>query len=382
MRILTTLVLFATIVSAQESLDDQIRREYQGIMELLTPPTGTTQMDEKTAQERSAKFRERLDAFCSNWLSRAGKLGGGRFILGRALAQSGRLSDAAEQLGAYIQANPDGQDVQEASLTLATARLDLGQVKEAAALLRGFLQRFPKSPKRPVASYYLALTLRAEGRIDEAVTLLQGLYNELDPPLLNDAHLKTIDFLREAGRIQEARKHLDGLLAKNPDATWLKSVKEQLDWIGKPAPELANVHTWVQGPAIKLQALRGRVVVLVFFADFYEASRRELASLGQLAKSLEGRELSFLGLTKFYRPVARVPRSAQIDIVKKTLATAGALFPVGIAEDFSNHRAYGVRGIPWTVVIDKEGNVRHIAYGASSKGGVPGVRAAIERALK
>ena len=58
-------------------------------------------------------------------------------------------------------------------------------------------------------------------------------------------------------------------------------------------------------------------------------------------------------------------------------------FPVGIAKDFSNLKAYGVRGIPHTVVIDKSGNVAYVKTGSSQRNqrALADLVAAIRRAM-
>jgi hypothetical protein len=58
-------------------------------------------------------------------------------------------------------------------------------------------------------------------------------------------------------------------------------------------------------------------------------------------------------------------------------------FPVGVVEDFRMLKAFGVRGVPHTVVIGPGGTVDHLKIGASKseRRGVENLRAAIDRAL-
>lgn len=382
MRWMALIVFVAAAAALPAQADEKILVEYQAVMEVLERemPQGEDEAARKKQREQVQLFRQRLDAFCERWQAQASTLDEGRFTLGRALAQAGRLEPAKEQLSLFVEAHPEHADADEARVLHATVLLDLGRPSESARALQELIATRPKSRKVPVARYYLALARRDLGEVEAALQLLRQGFSELDDPLLQDAHLQYIEILRDAGRIATAREHVEKLLAEDPEARFLLALKEQLDWIGKEAPALVGIEHWVGGARTSLQQLRGQVVILVFFADFYEASRDELKALASLQRTWSGRDVAFLGHTKLYRPQDRYPVAQQLNIVQRTLSDAGIALPTAVSSGFDNYKRYGVRGVPWVVVIDREGKVAHLSLGSTEK--APRKRQALRQAVE
>lgn len=122
--------------------------------------------------------------------------------------------------------------------------------------------------------------------------------------------------------------------------------------IGKPAPELA-CDAWVNGPATTMAALRGKVIVLFFWAGFDsrpEAFDRieELRALYDLLKASE--DVAFIGIHDGGDDAAKI---------EKYVKDLGITFPVGRdGEPFTTFERYAIRYIPQIVLVDKRGMVR------------------------
>jgi TolA-binding protein/peroxiredoxin len=363
--------------------DVSIQHEFQAAMSLGAPPEGGGELGEEEARQRAERFQAELAAFVERWQSRVAELDAGRLVLAKALALTGRPTDAVPLFRAWIKAHGDSPECEEARLRLGTALLDAGEAAEASRELRSFLSAYPASERRHVASYYLAIAAYRQGATEEALSLLREvLASGQESPLVGDAHIKYIHILRDEGRADEARAHLAGLIEQNPDAAYLLTLKEQLEWLGREAPELVDIDTWIQGEPVTLAQLRGQVVVLNFFADRYEACQAELEHLAGLEKTLRGRGVRFIALTKFYRPLDKVPEERQVAMMREFLDARGVAFLCGMANSFENLRNYEVRGVPQTVVIGRDGKVVHVKYG-SRRGdaqGLQSLREAIEGA--
>ena len=147
--------------------------------------------------------------------------------------------------------------------------------------------------------------------------------------------------------------------------------------------ELNGVGRWLNGPPTSISAHNGKVLVVVFFADKYEPCQFELKALEGVSKQLSGGGASIIGLTKFYRSLDKTPAEVQAKNLDAFLDKHGVTFPVGIAKDFSNLKAYGGRGIPHTVVIDKSGNIAYVKTGSSQRNqrALADLVAAIRRAM-
>jgi peroxiredoxin/Flp pilus assembly protein TadD len=384
MRFLLILSIFAVTAAAQDRPDDRIRSEYQTTMELAAAPPQGEKLEEEAAKARIEMFRKSLEAFVEKWEGRAGELSEGKYWLGRALIHTGRLEPAIPHLKGFVEAHPKSPDVEEALMLLGSAYLDTRDAAAAAEVFSGILKDRPDSPKRAAAELYLGIARWRQDRAEEALAHFQAVIDSGgDLPVVADAHIHRIEALVSLGRASEARQHLAGLLEKNADAPALKALQEKLDWVGKEAPELASIDVWLQGEPVALKDLRGRVVVLNFFADKFESCQLELQAIAGLASRFQGRPLAVIGVTRYHRPKDQVTPEAEREKVKTVLHDLGVAFPVAMASNVANLHAYGVRGIPYTVVIGKDGRIVHVKTGGSTRNqwGLEEMAKAIERAL-
>ena len=109
----------------------------------------------------------------------------------------------------------------------------------------------------------------------------------------------------------------------------------------------------LDGPALELAQLRGRMVLIHFFATWCKPCRAEMASLRDLQARLDG------------RPFAIVPISvAEADgAVRRFFAGEALPFAVLLDRDRSVARAWGVDTLPSTVVLDRTLKPRFMAEG-------------------
>lgn len=129
-------------------------------------------------------------------------------------------------------------------------------------------------------------------------------------------------------------------------ADWSLPGVSRPDVIGKPAPPL-QVDA-IGGGRVDLAALRGRVVLLDFWATWCGPCRLQLPILDKLHKELGGSGLSVIGVTVGEEPGA----------VTAFLKKAGLSFPnAALNEDNAFVQRFGVNSFPTTILIDREGIV-------------------------
>ncbi|MBM3775083.1 MAG: redoxin domain-containing protein [Acidobacteria bacterium] len=123
--------------------------------------------------------------------------------------------------------------------------------------------------------------------------------------------------------------------------------------LNRPAPDL-ELKT-LEGDRVRLSELRGRPVLLTFWASWCGPCRRELPGLVKVAERFKDR-LVVLGVNDEGRSKAR-----------KYAQEAGLTFPT--LDDFGlkAHRLYRVRSIPTGFLIDAEGKIVRFMSGAKSE---------------
>ena len=134
------------------------------------------------------------------------------------------------------------------------------------------------------------------------------------------------------------------------------------------APQL-TVAT-LGGDTLTSGELRGRVVVLNFWATWCLPCRLEMPALQGLHEDYAGSDVAVVGLATDVgspAPVRAFLEEREID------------YPVGRATPAHRSAFGGIRGIPTTFVIDREGVVRHRVVGYFAP---PAMRAAVNRLLE
>jgi len=99
-------------------------------------------------------------------------------------------------------------------------------------------------------------------------------------------------------------------------------------------------------PVVSLEGLRGRPVVLNFFASWCEPCTREMPALQAVAERYRGR-VQFVGVTF----------NDSRDNARKALERAGVTYPAAFDAKSTLVDDYGVRGLPTTFFIGSDGNL-------------------------
>jgi thiol-disulfide isomerase/thioredoxin len=131
--------------------------------------------------------------------------------------------------------------------------------------------------------------------------------------------------------------------------------------VGAPAIEL-KTDGWVSTSPLALADLKGRVVVLDFWAIWCGPCNRELPNVEALARRFAGRPVVVIGVHDSTATVKELQAFAK---------QKGLTYPLAIDRKATDgfgitNNAYGVQGIPTIVVIGKDGKVAGLPPGAEA----------------
>ncbi|MCG9896047.1 MAG: TlpA family protein disulfide reductase [Fimbriimonadaceae bacterium] len=140
----------------------------------------------------------------------------------------------------------------------------------------------------------------------------------------------------------------------------LEASYTQANVVGKPAPGLEVTHTF--GNFTSLEALRGKVVILDFFAHWCGPCKASFPDLRDMYADLKGRGIEIVHATRLYGSFgAERDLTPEQELQKMTgfVKDNGLVWPV-VYVSADDYKDYGVSGIPHIVLIDAEGKVvRH-----------------------
>jgi len=130
-----------------------------------------------------------------------------------------------------------------------------------------------------------------------------------------------------------------------------------MQWL-QPKPNLPEVAPDfvlqdLDGRPVTLEALRGKTVVLNFWATWCGPCRREIPHFSRF--SIENPEIKVLGLTT----------ETNIGALRQARKALGIAYPVVLA-DAQTAGAYDISTLPTTIVVEPDGSVGAVHVGAMS----------------
>lgn len=114
--------------------------------------------------------------------------------------------------------------------------------------------------------------------------------------------------------------------------------------VQKPAPDITV--TALNGSSLKLSDLKGKVVLLNFWATWCPPCREEIPSMMKLNTAMAG---------KPYQMVAVSVDEGGKPAIEEYFRTSSNLLPAYTDPDGKAAKVYGITGVPETYVIDKNG---------------------------
>jgi thiol-disulfide isomerase/thioredoxin len=270
---------------------------------------------------------------------------------------------------------------------------DLGTSPECAVeACNLYLQHFGEERLADqIRGSYLPNALLAAGRAGDAAKTLQTAVDKTSGATKARALLTLGDIRAAMGDVAGAAK-----LYAEADAVADESTKRYVtlrkELIGQPAPEIAS-NQWIGGAATTLGALKGKVVLVDFWATWCGPCRHVMPGLNELYKQRHADGLEVMGVTRFYdygympankdqmltggQSVRGLTEETFTQHVTDFKQHTGIEYPFVVATK-AEFDAYKVSGIPTLAVVGRDGNIALITVGSGSE---PLLKLAVENLL-
>jgi thiol-disulfide isomerase/thioredoxin len=299
-----------------------------------------------------------------------------------------KTDEAEKKIDKLLAKKPDL--ITEAKMVKIKILLQKKQYDEAHNIFKE-IEPQVKDPHDLYQTYYYLGAVLDDNKVKEAYA--KKFIDAKDLPVDQIKNRATMYFIlasiaKQEGDLDKARRLFNEGIEDTDDErnkTFLKNPLAQLDYYGKEAFPI-SAGTWFNSSPLDLKGLRGKVVVMSFWAPWCPSCRALTPSVVDIYNENKDQGLTVIGYSRLYgeyrddvEDKGKVKREEELEYIKKYLERKKIPYPVLIAEDKNDYKTYKISGIPTLIVIDKKGNVAFTKMGG---GNIPFVKQKIKQLLE
>lgn len=324
------------------------------------------------------------------------------YYLGMLHHLAGDADAALTTMRQLLKDDPGGQQAQAGRNIVVLYAIKKGAVDEAKAAVEAYARHQPQNPDDRYrmellitdaylrANDYASMKTHAQRMLAASKEFSKKNKNDLSRRdemllksafLLADAQVKT----NQKGQAIETLEDLRRLSLELPSGNLYKLVTFRLVTLD-PSTDLAKVFEnrsassrsllpeilatqWIDQTPVKLSELRGKVVLLDFWAHWCGPCQVTLPNLTRWHEKYKDKGLVILGLTKYYGhgDQRRMTPDEELVYLREFKKRFRLPYGIVVGEKDVNEINYGVNSIPMSFLIDRKGVLRYISPGADEE---------------